>query len=241
MAKKQAEVISFRCFKCGVTLKVGMELASRYVECGKCKNRVPVPANQKEADEERNDIVLKEMAMEVPARCTKCNTKMPKGAVVCVECGFSYKEGKPLKVEDFTVKEGEEMRGKPARNAMIVDIVSVLAIAGVAVWRLLSDEPAWWEVAFYIALGALMLFMLPMHIIQMTNYSKLPRRLHAMTREEDRWEREEARSPFGHRMFLVAFLCFTSSYFLCLLFMGGSHWDATKEFITETVPGWFKG
>ncbi|MGL5095089.1 MAG: hypothetical protein ACRDD1_05850, partial [Planctomycetia bacterium] len=105
--KRDPNKIYFLCTRCKANNVADIQFAGRFIPCTACKERAPVPENQHEADEEAKDYIVTANFYEIPERCTKCNAKMPKGAVLCTKCGFDYRHGKQHEVLDDTVKEGE--------------------------------------------------------------------------------------------------------------------------------------
>ncbi|MFO0947059.1 MAG: zinc ribbon domain-containing protein [Planctomycetota bacterium] len=190
---------------CKAKLRVKMAFAGRYIECPKCKKRIAVPSSQEEADEDARDYGVQQNAYEVPPNCTKCKAKMKKGAVFCVKCGFDYREGKQRLVEDFTVKEGEPMRGGPAFQMILVESVLILIGLGWLFFR--GKEAFWWEAGGIAGLLVYLVAAIVQHFIQWVNYKELPIREHANVKEEDRAEREEARQPYGSMTALLFILC----------------------------------
>jgi len=185
-----------------------MSMAGKFLECPKCKERTPIPYTQEEADAEAKDLTIQQMYYEVKDKCTKCGRKMKKGSTVCIHCGFDYKEGKQLVTEDWTVQEGERRRGGPALSFMIGEFVLLLVLSIAMVVRLLEDEKIWWEQGLYISFILLCLFMMPGHFWQWYSYRILPIRDHALVKEEDRAERQEAMAPYAGWTPLVFFLAF---------------------------------
>lgn len=207
-AANDSQSIRFYCARCRVALKVNVKLAGKYMNCPKCKQRTPIPNSQHEADEDARDYGVVQMAYEVPPNCMKCKKKMPKGSIICTNCGFDYREGKQMNIEDHTVKEGEPMRGKPALTYMIADILLILiGLVTFIVRLIMSDPPVWWEMGMYLSGTLLFIALLPMHIRQFVDYSQVPAREHDHKREEDRAERTEAAAPYGDNTALVVIGC----------------------------------
>lgn len=206
---KQANtnVIRFKCQKCTVGLKVPMSLAGQYMECPSCKQRTPVPDSQADADAPP-DYEVNMLAYDVPKRCMKCKRKMPKGAVICVRCGFDYRGGKQLEVEDDTLKEGEPTRGRPSAIALSIEIGLFVAAIGAFLFR--SKTENLWEIGLYF--GS-MVYLVPAiigHFMQWAEYREVPWRDTPTKEMEDHAERAEARQPLGHRTALYFFLCMSA-------------------------------
>ncbi|HVJ82343.1 MAG TPA: hypothetical protein VNC50_14840 [Planctomycetia bacterium] len=191
------EVLRFLCSRCRKRIRAPLKLAGRFMECPLCKEKTSIPGSQAEADEDARDLSVQENYYEVPENCTKCGKKMKKGAVVCLKCGFDYKEGRQLTLVDHTVKEGEKTRGGPAFGFMCFDFVLLLIAAGIMVFRLLTGDRIWWEQGIYLTLVFMFLCFLPGHFMQWWNYRDLPIRDHPLVKEENRSEREETMKPLG--------------------------------------------
>jgi hypothetical protein len=197
MAKADSKKLRFLCGRCRGKLVVPMSVAGKFIPCPKCKEKTPVPYTQEEADEDAKDVTVQEMFYTVGDTCIKCGRKMKKGATFCTKCGFDYKEGKQHLTEDWTVQEGEKRRGGPALSFMIVEFLLIFILIGVMTFRLLEPEKNWWELGLYLSLMLLCIFMMPGHFWQWYSYRILPVRDHAMVKEEDRAERQEAMSPYA--------------------------------------------
>ena len=205
-AKSDPSVIRFNCARCKASLKVPVKLGGRYIDCPKCKNRTPVPGSQAEADDEAREYTVTSTAYELTGKCVRCGTKMKKDAIVCVKCGFDHRAGKQLEVVDSTVKQGEPVRGGPAKQAMIAEAVLLVAAIGGFVYRLLS-EATWWESGLELGAVICLIALIPAHFMQWNEYRNIPIRDHPLKEQEDRDEREEAGQPFGGKTPLVLLLC----------------------------------
>jgi hypothetical protein len=192
-----SDVLRFLCARCRKRIRAPLKMAGRFMDCPACKERTSIPGSQQEADEDARDLTLHENYYEIPENCTKCGKKMKKGAVICLKCGFDYKEGRQLKFDDYTLKEGEKTRGGPAFGFMCFDFLALIILAGVMVFRLLMGDRIWWEQGIYLSLVLMFLCFLPGHFMQWWNYRNLPIRDHALVREESRAEREETMQPLG--------------------------------------------
>ena len=182
-----------------------MKLAGKFMACPKCKESTPIPYTQQEADDEAKDLGVQEMYYEVGDTCIKCGRKMKKGATFCTKCGFDYREGKQHLTEDWTVQEGEKRRGGPAFTFMIFEVLLLFGIMIAMTVRLLEAEKVWWEQGIYLTLLLLSIFMMPGHFWQWYSYRIIPIRDHAMVKEEDRAERQEAMAPYAGYTPLVFF------------------------------------
>lgn len=198
--------LRFLCARCRAKLAVPMKLAGKFMPCPKCKENTPVPYNQEEADDDAKDVNVQEMYYQVGDTCIKCGRKMKKGATFCTKCGFDYREGKQHVTEDWTIQEGEKRRGGPALMFMIFEIMLLFGVMIAMTVRLLEAEKVWWEQGIYLSLILLCISMMPGHFWQWWSYRILPIRDHAMVKEEDRAERQEAMSPYAGWTPLVFFL-----------------------------------
>ena len=183
-----------------------MKMAGKFMPCPKCKEKTPIPYSQQEADDEAKNLGVQEMYYQVGDTCIKCGRKMKKGATFCTKCGFDYKEGKQHHTEDWTVQEGEKRRGGPAFAFMIFEFLLIFGIMIAMTVRLLESEKIWWEQGIYLSLLLLSIFMMPGHFWQWWSYRILPIRDHALVKEEDRAERQEAMAPYAGWTPLVFFL-----------------------------------
>lgn len=219
--KSNPELLRFQCVNCKAKLRVKMAFAGRYIVCPKCSKRIPVPSSQQEADDDARDYGVKMNAYDVPKNCTKCKAKMPKGAVICVNCGFNYREGRQTEVEDHTVKEGEPMRGGPALRFLIGEVTIALLAIGWLGFRLTGEGPAWWELGGLAGLVVYLLAAAVAHFLQWNDYHELPIREHARLEEEDRAERDEAREPFGRKTAMLWIACVGGGVGMAYLY----HWQ----------------
>jgi hypothetical protein len=183
-----------------------MKMAGKFMPCPKCKEKTPIPYSQQEADDDAKNLGVQEMYYEVGDTCIKCGRKMKKGATFCTKCGFDYREGKQHLTEDWTVQEGEKRRGGPAFGFMIFEFLLIFGIMIAMTVRLLEPEKIWWEQGIYLSLILLSIFMMPGHFWQWWSYRILPIRDHALVKEEDRAERQEAMAPYAGWTPLVFFL-----------------------------------
>jgi hypothetical protein len=206
MAEAKSSKLRFLCGRCRARLSVPKSLAGKFMECPKCKESTPVPYTQQEADEDAKDLGVQQMYYEVGEKCIKCGRKMKKGATLCIHCGFDYKEGKQHITEDWTVQEGEKRRGGPALFMLVFEVLLLFVIMIVMTVRLLEEEKIWWEQGIYLSLLVLCIFMMPGHFWQWYSYRILPIRDHALVKEEDRAERQEAMAPYAGWTPLVFFL-----------------------------------
>ena len=122
--------IRFQCNSCKAGVKVDVKMADRYIQCPKCKKRIRVPASQAEADEDAADYDVSNVQVEVPKRCRECRHKLPKGALVCVNCGFDYRTGKHAELQvrtriGETVTYGEVFSALKAEK--VTELTSSLA------------------------------------------------------------------------------------------------------------------
>ena len=235
MAGAPSQKLRFLCGRCRAKLTVPMSLAGKFLECPKCKERTPVPYNQQEADEDAQDLDVQKMYYKVQDKCVKCGRKMKKGATLCIHCGFDYKEGKQHITEDWTVQEGEKRRGGPALAFMIAEVFLIFTLAIVMVFRLMQDEKIWWEQGIYLSLILLCITMMPGHFWQWYSYRILPIRDHALVKEEDRAERQEAMAPYDNwtpLVFILIVLIGMGSMFLT--FSRDAHGKLVVPFMENT-------
>ncbi|QDU60937.1 hypothetical protein Pan216_17900 [Planctomycetes bacterium Pan216] len=205
-AKAPAKKLRFKCARCNVVLTVPMSKAGKYLDCPKCSERTPVPSTQEEADADMIDYGVKSMAYEIPAVCTHCKTKMKKGAVVCVKCGFNYKTGKQLEKTDHTLGSDEKARGT---RAFIGFLLNVWGFIGSCIGSvvLVSGESAFYLIGS--AFGGIMTTAIlgykycDLWLI----YRKIPIRDKDTKAEEDREERDDAKNPFGGWTPVIPLVC----------------------------------
>lgn len=117
MAEKAKAIIRFTCSRCRAVLRVPEKLANRYIECPKCKNRIPVPESQAEADAEGKPYEVNETVYDVGNKCNQCGAKLKKGSVLCVKCGFDYRAGKVIETVDRTKRVGDDVTYQKIFNA----------------------------------------------------------------------------------------------------------------------------
>lgn len=200
MAKQKVDpnLIRFKCGRCQANLKVPIAQAGRFIECPKCKQRTPVPLNQAEADDEGTPYTVIEHAYDVPEKCMKCGKKLKKGTILCVNCGFDYRKGQQLTIEDHTVREGEKRRGGPALKAGIAEsVVLVASIIGFIVYYVMNEGAPWWYTGLQIGGSLFMLALIVRHLMMWNDYRGIPIRPSPTTQTEDRAERQEVAEPFG--------------------------------------------
>jgi DNA-directed RNA polymerase subunit RPC12/RpoP len=237
MAKEKTEKLRFLCAKCRTRVTVGMKFAGKFIECPSCKQRTGVPTSQEEADDDARDLGVQQMYYQVGENCVKCGRKMKKGAVVCTKCGFDYKEGRQLTTEDLTVQEGEKRRGGPAMGFMVFEFVLLFGLLGAMVFRLLGEERIWWEQGLYLSGILYCLFAIPAHFMQWFSYRTLPIRDHALVKEENRAERDEASKPYGDNTILVLMACvFVGMGAMCFAFSRNAEGNFVIPFMSENKP-----
>jgi hypothetical protein len=206
MAAAKSSKLRFLCGRCRAKLSVPMSMAGKFMECPKCKDNTPIPYSQQEADEDAKDLGVQQMYYQVGDKCIKCGRKMKKGATFCINCGFDYREGKQHLTEDWTVQEGEKRRGGPALTFMIFEVLLLFVLIIVMTVRMLEDQKVWWEQGIYLSLMILCVSLMPGHFWQWYSYRIIPIRDHALVKEEDRAERQEAMAPYEGWTPLVYFL-----------------------------------
>lgn len=239
MAKDLKDALRFSCPRCSAKLRVGKDMAGRYMPCPKCKGRIPVPIDQDEADAEMKDLRVQEMAYDVPKNCMKCKAKLPKGSVICVECGFDYRAGKQIVPEDHTVRQGEKMRGKPAMRFFIVESILLAGciVAGImynlqgASFTADLDVPEWVEYGIVLSMTLITILLIPAHVIQWNNYRQVPDRETPTKLIEDRAERDEARSPYDSKTAPLVVLCILIGFGIAFPVWGGEMYVEAKKMI----------
>jgi ribosomal protein L40E len=206
-AKSDPNTLRFKCAKCQSVLKVNISYAGKYIDCPKCHKKTSVPASQKEADDEMREYTVSKSHFDVPAKCTKCGAKLPKGAVLCVECGFDYRHGKQHDVMVTVPLEGEPVRGGLALKFMIGESLILAAVLGLFIWRgPAADQPKWWENGLYLSGMLFLLALVPKHLMQWLDYRKIPLRDSATREDEDRAEHHDATEPYGRATILLFLL-----------------------------------
>jgi DNA-directed RNA polymerase subunit RPC12/RpoP len=221
--------LSFVCPRCKKRILGPIEFADRYMNCTECDNRVPVPKDQADADADAKAYEVTKMVYEVGETCVRCKAKMKKGAVICVSCGFDYREGRKHDVIDTTVKKGEKLRGKLALQVWIVELVVLLGLIGAAIFRGMEAEPIWWEMSLYLSGIFVMLVFLPNHFVQWLTFKDTPRREGPTVLEDDRAEREAVQSPLGYWTAVVFILCFVLGFAIGLPVWGGETFVWVKD------------
>lgn len=235
---KPQVAIRFNCPRCKAKLKVPPAMAGRYMPCPKCKQRIPAPINQAEADAEDAEIGVQSMAYDIPANCMKCGVKMRKGSVICINCGFDYREGKQIVPEDNTIRQDDKMRGKPALRFAIGEAVILAVCIGCAIVCNLNGPiftelsvPDWVEYGVYLAGALVMVLLIPAHIVQWNNYRQVPDRETPRKLIEDRAERDEARSPYGSKTAPLVVLCLILGFGIAFPVWGGAMYEQAKKFV----------
>ncbi len=235
-AQDPANVIKFVCRHCKQRVPADVKFADRFITCPKCQKKVAVPKDQAEADFDAANYDLSKFLIEVPKNCVKCKAKIKKGSVICVSCGFDYREGRVLAIEDRTIKEDDQLRGKPAMQFMIGEVIFLVGALGTAIWRGTTSEILWWEQGIYLSIILICISMFPGHLQQFLAYRNTPRRPTATVLEEDRAERQEAANPLGYYTGAVVFLCILISFAIMFPLFGGEMFTEAKKHVF-----WFFG
>ncbi|MEM9420534.1 MAG: zinc ribbon domain-containing protein [Planctomycetota bacterium] len=151
-------MIKFRCHACQKKIGVKPEYAGRAIKCPSCEARLTVPtpaAEPKPVASETSDMpdlaslaALEAAAqsqmrtVEAPGRtCPSCGATVSENAVLCTNCGYSFKGGKQQISTQVITEEAESTQtptvGGMGKMVLGLGAASVVAVICCVVWLMI--------------------------------------------------------------------------------------------------------
>jgi hypothetical protein len=145
--------IDFACDSCAQRYRVKEEFAGKTTTCKKCGASMTVPTPTPvlpEPIDELGSLLDEELgqagspkpqAAPTSAPCPSCNTPLPAGALLCVQCGYDLVEGKARVSErPDAAKKSKTFGGGVLAASLVrgIAISGVGAVLGAVVWAIVA-------------------------------------------------------------------------------------------------------
>ncbi|MBU1910574.1 MAG: hypothetical protein KJ726_11045, partial [Verrucomicrobia bacterium] len=85
--------IQLQCLGCSKAFLVSDDQAGQLVSCPQCNRKIAVPVPSEQLDQAPKLTLRRDATVSGGNICPSCNTTMPPGAVLCVQCGYDVRKG----------------------------------------------------------------------------------------------------------------------------------------------------
>ena len=157
--------ITAQCGSCNKKFKANEQLAGKRVKCPQCGGVITIPVPQPaESHGSMASLLDEESVPATPApkpkpkapaaiakKCPSCSAEITAGAVLCVNCGFDLRTGKPVEIggADAAADGAKKKKKKKKHRGDTPQSLMFLRGCAVSLGFALLGSLAWWALAYF--------------------------------------------------------------------------------------------